>query len=143
MNDVQLSPERLAALQRTEVIAGKVNLLLETIMTKSGQPFDYASIRDGALAAGYYLSRTRWSLLKHGREQVLPDEALYAVARAFGVDPNYLLEEDGDLPGEVRVKFDQVRVKRRAEVRDAATRALGLVDPQALKEISKILDSDA
>lgn len=44
-------------------------------MSVSGRPFDYPVIRDGAQKAGYYISRTRWSLLKHGKEQVVPDDA--------------------------------------------------------------------
>ena len=143
MNDSDLSPQRAARLRRAQTLARKINLLLDTIRTESGQPFDYPAIRDAAQKeAGYYISRTRWSLLKSGKEQVVPDKALVAIARVFDVDPQYLLQDIGDMPQQVEVKLEQVRAKRRAEVRNFATRVLGPVDPEALCAIAKILDED-
>ncbi|WP_290170243.1 hypothetical protein [Arthrobacter sp. APC 3897] len=142
MDDLGLSPERAAALRRAETLARKINLLLDVIMSESGRPFDYAAIRDGAKKAGYYLSRTRWSLLKSGKEQVVPDEALRAIAAVFDVNPDYLLLEDGSLPERVEAELELLRSMRRAEVRNFAARALGPVDPEALKAIAKILDED-
>ena len=142
MDDLGLSPERAAALRRAETLARKINLLLDVIMSDSGKPFDYAAIRDGAQKAGYYLSRTRWSLLKSGKEQVVPDEALRAIAAVFDVNPDYLLLEDGSLPERVEAELELLRSMRRAEVRSFAARALGPVDPEALKAIAKILDED-
>lgn len=73
----------------------------------------------------------------------MPEEALRAIAKAFGVAPDFLIQDDGDLPQQVEARLEEMRAKRRAEVRDAATRALGFVDPDTLHAISKILDSDA
>lgn len=111
-------------------------------MMESGQPFDYPAIRDGAKEAGYYISRTRWSLLKHGREQTVPEAALRAIATVFDVDPEYLLQEDGPLPEQVEAELKLLRSMRRAEVLNFAARALGPVDPEALKAIARILDED-
>ncbi|WP_258066523.1 helix-turn-helix transcriptional regulator [Arthrobacter sp. GMC3] len=141
MNDFVLSPERFAGVRRAETLAWKINLLLDTVMSGSGKPFDYNTIRDTAHAAGYSLSRTRWSLLKSGKEQVVRDETLRALAAVFDVDPEYLLEADGNLPEKVEVKLDDLRRTRRAEVRDFAARALGPVDPKALQRIVTILDA--
>ncbi|MCC9175438.1 hypothetical protein [Arthrobacter sp. zg-Y179] len=142
VNDFDLPPERAAGLRRAETLARKINLLLDVIMSDSGKPFDYPAIRDGAQKAGYYLSRTRWSLLKSGKEQVVPEEALRAIAAVFDVDPDYLLQEDGNLPERVEAELELLRSLRRAEVRNFAARALGPVDPEALKAIAKILDED-
>lgn len=143
MDDIDLPPERRAGIRRAETLARKINLLLDVIMSDSGKPFDYPAIRDGAQeAAGYYISRTRWSLLKQGKEQVVPDEALRAIAAVFDVDPEYLLQEDGKLPQQVEAELELLRSLRRAEVRNFAARALGPVDPEALKAISRILDED-
>lgn len=142
MNEFDLPPERAAGIRRAETLARKINLLLDVIMTDSGRPFDYPAIRDGARKAGYYLSRTRWSLLKSGKEQVVPDDALRAIAAVFDVDPDYLLQEDGNLPERVEAELELLRSMRRAEVRNFAARALGPVDPEALKAIAKILDED-
>lgn len=143
VNNLDLSPEREAGLRRAETLARKINLLLDTIMSESGQPFDYPAIRDGAQAAGYYISRTRWSLLKAGKEQVVPDDALRAIASVFDVNPEYLLQEDGPLPEQVEAELELLRSLRRAEVRNFAARALGPVDPEALQAIAKILDETA
>lgn len=140
MSDFDLSPQRAAGLQRAERLARKINLLHDVIVSESGKPFEYTAIRDGVLKAGYYLSRTRWSLLKAGKEQVVPEEALRAIADFFDVDPEYLLQDGGKLPQRVEAELNLIRSMRRAEVRDFASRALGPVDPEALKAIAKILD---
>lgn len=142
LSDFDLSPERAAGIRRAETLARKINLLLDVIMSDTGKPFDYPAIREGAQKAGYYLSRTRWSLLKAGKEQVVPDEALRAIASVFDVDPEYLLQDGGKLPERVEAELELIRSMRRAEVRNFAARALGPVDPEALKAITKILDEE-
>jgi transcriptional regulator with XRE-family HTH domain len=140
VNDLDLSSEQSAGQRRAETLARKINLLLDVIHTESGKPYDYPAIRDAAQEAGYYISRTRWSLLKHGKEQVVPDELLRAIAHVFDVNPEYLLQEDGKLPEQVEAELELLRSLRRAEVRNFAARALGPVDPETLKAIAKILD---
>jgi hypothetical protein len=140
LSDFDLSPQRAAAARRAETLARKINLLLDVLVSDTGKPLDYAAMRDGAQKAGYYLSRTRWTLLKAGKEQVVPDEALRAIAAVFDVDPEYLLQEGGKLPERVEAELELIRSMRRAEVRNFATRALGPVDPEALRAIAKILD---
>ncbi|WP_459793088.1 hypothetical protein [Arthrobacter sp. AD-310] len=140
LDELELSRERAASIRRAETLARKINLLLDVIPSPSGKPFDYPAIRDGAQEAGYYISRTRWSLLKAGKEQVVPEECLRALATVFDVDPEYLLQEDGKLPEQVEAELELLRSMRRAEVRNFAARALGPVDPEALRAIAKILD---
>lgn len=142
MSDFNLSPSRQASIKKAETLAKKINLLLDVIMQESGKPFDYIAVRDGAQEHGYYLSRTRWTHLKNGHEQVVSDEALRAIAAVFDVDPEYLLQEDGKLPEAVEAELELIKTLRRAEVRNFAARALGPVDPQALKEIARILDEE-
>ena len=114
--------------------------MLETIRTDSGDPFGYTAVRDGALKAGYYISRTRWSLLKNGKEQVIPEAALRALAVVFDVDAAYLLQDNTEHPKQVEAKLASVRRLRRAEVREVAVLALSDVDPEALHAICKLLD---
>lgn len=143
MNDFDLSPQRLARLRRAESLASKISLLLDTIRTGSGRRFEYPAIRDAAQkATGYYISRTRWSLLKAGKEQVVPEEVLRALAAVFGVDPQYLLQEDAELPHQVTANLEHVRRNRRAEVRDFAAQALDQVDPEAFRAVASILDEE-
>ncbi|MBG6184889.1 hypothetical protein IWX65_002867 [Arthrobacter sp. CAN_A214] len=140
MNDLDVSRERSDGIRRAEILARKVGLLLDVIMSPAGKPYDYPTIRDATQAYGYFLSRTRWSLLKAGKEQYVPDEALVAIARVFDVDPEYFLQEGGKLPEQVEVELELLRNLRRAEVRNFAARALGPVDPDTLHAIAKILD---
>lgn len=128
-------------LRRARWLARKVNLLLDIRMDDAGRPYDYPAIHECADRLGYYISRTRWSLLKEGKDQVIPDECLFTLAKVFDVDPEYLLHEDTELPADMEAVLPQVRIKRLSEVRDFAARALsGPVDPEMLKAITKMLD---
>jgi transcriptional regulator with XRE-family HTH domain len=127
-------------LRQAQILARKITLLLDAMVDESGQPYDYPAIEAAAKRTGYEMSRTRWSMLKNGRIQVVPDECLRAIAAAFGVEPEYLLREDAKLPAQVEVKLPQVRIKRLYEVRDFATKALGRLDPEGLSAMRKILD---
>jgi len=128
-------------LWRAQWLARKVNLLLDIRTDDEGQPYDYPGIHETADKLGYYISRTRWSLLKEGKDQVVPDECLFALAKVFDVDPEYLLQEDTELPADLEAVLPQVRIKRLSEVRDFAERALsGPVNPEILKAITKMLD---
>jgi hypothetical protein len=141
VEDFELPTDRAASVRRAETLARKVKLLLDTIPSKSGKPFDYPAISAAAQEKfDYYISRTRWSLLKSGKEQVVPDECLRAIAGVFGVDPDYLIHDDGPVPAQVDAELTLLRSMRRKEVRNFAARALGPVDPEALKAIAKILD---
>lgn len=141
MNDFEISPERAAAIRRAEVLSRKINLLLDTIMSETGKPFEYPAIKDTAMKeCGYYISRPRWSLLKSGKEQIVPDETLRAIAAVFDVDPEYLLQEDWPLPERVEAELALLRSLRLAEVRNFPARALNPVAPDKLLAIAKILD---
>lgn len=128
-------------LRRAQLLAQKINLLLDARTDESGQPYEYSAISAGAKKAGYYISRSRWSLLKNGEGQAVPDACLRAIATVFEVDPEYLLREDAELPADVKAMLPQVRIQRLSRVRDFAERALGgPVDPERLKAITKMLD---
>lgn len=143
MEDFDLPPERLAGLLRAETLARKINLLLDVIRSPEGETFDYKTIAASTEKQGYALSRTRWSLLKNGKEQVVPPAALRAIAKVFGVDPEYLLQDAGELPEQVEAELELLRQFRLSEVRNFAARALGPVDPEALRAITKILEDRA
>jgi len=126
--------------RRARILDRKINLLLDAIGDQAGRPYDHPAIEAAAKKAGYFISRTRWSRLKNGQLQAVPDECLRAIATAFGVDPEYLLREDAKLPAQVEVVLPQVRIKRLHDVHDFATRALGRLDPEKLAAITQILD---
>lgn len=140
MTSYDLPPKRAATLRRAETLARKVNLLHDVIMSDTGKPFEYLQVRDAAQEAGYYISRTRWSLLRQGKEQVMTDDALRAIATVFDVDAEYLLQDDGELPVQVEAELELIKSLRRAEVLNFAARLLGPVDPETLREIAKLLE---
>jgi hypothetical protein len=141
VEDFEIPSDRAAGVKRAETLARKLKLLLDTIPSESGKPFDYPAMSAAAQEKfDYYISRTRWSLLKSGKEQVVPDDCLRAIAGVFGVDPDYLLYDDGPVPEQVDAELTLLRSLRRAEVRNFAARALGPVDPEGLRAIAKILD---
>lgn len=109
-------------------------------MDESGKKLGFEAIFVGAEKAGYEISRTRWSMLKNGRLQVVPDPCLRALATVFDVHSGYLLDDAAELPAELKALLPQVRLKRLAEVRAFAAKSLGTVDPDALKAIMTVLD---
>lgn len=127
-------------LRQAQILDRKINLLLDAIVDEAGRTYDYPAVEAAAEKTGYSISRTRWSRLKNGQFQVVPDECLRAIATVFGVDPEYLLREDAKLPAQVEVMLPQVRMKRLSEVRDFATKALDRLDPEGLSAMRKILD---
>lgn len=143
MGKYEIPSRKAADLQRAELLARKINLLLDVIVSDNGKPYEYTAIRDAIKEKnGYFLSRTRWTLLKAGKVQVVPDEALRAIAVFFDVNPEYLIQDEGKMPERVEAELALIRSMRRAEVLDFAARALGPIDPDTLLEIAKILDDD-
>ncbi|MFJ5862455.1 hypothetical protein ACIQCM_13630 [Pseudarthrobacter sp. NPDC092439] len=130
----------VAALRRAEILAKKINLLLDARTVETGHPLNFPEIYQAAEKIGYKLSRTRWSRLKNGQFQVVPHECLHAIATVFDVAPEYLLREDAKLPAQVEAMLPRVRIKRLYEVRNFATKALGRLDPEGLSAITRVLD---
>ena len=126
--------------RRPETLARKVELLMDTVMAENGKPLDYPSVRDGAQKSGFFVSREQWELLTAGKEQTLPDELLRALAAVFGVNPEYLLQEDGPLPEHVEAELILLRSMRRAGVRNFHACPGGQIDAATLREVARILD---
>jgi hypothetical protein len=124
-----------------QILADKINLLLDTLRTEAGESFDFATIQQGLKGRGVAISRTKWHYLKTADPRVRPDEKLLrALGEVFGVDPEYLVQEDGPLPQQVEQELHTVRALRRAEVRNFAARALGQIDPEGLQAILEVIE---
>lgn len=140
MDDLDLKSERSAGRRRPKTLARKVDLLVDTIPSENGKPFDYPAVRDAAQAQGCYVSREQWDSLKTGKEQTLPEGLLRAVAGVFGVSPEYLLEEDGRVSDRVEAELVLLRSMRHAGVRNFRACQSGQIDAAKLREIAGILD---
>jgi hypothetical protein len=126
-----------------EILADKINLLLDTLHTDAGDPYDFTTIQQGLKDRGVAISRTKWHYLKTADPRVRPDDKLLqALGEVFGVDPRYLVQEDGPLPQQVEQELATVRALRRAEVRNFAARALGQIDPEGLQAILDVIEKN-
>ena len=126
---------------RIEMLARKINLLHDTTTVETGEEMTFTAICEAAERGGYPISRTRWSLLKSGKEQKVPEEVLRVLAGVFGVDARYLLRADSPLPERIQQRMSELRSLRRERVRSVAVRDLANVDPEALHLITAILDA--
>lgn len=60
-------------LRRSQIRARKINPPLGPIVDESGQPSAHTAIEAAAEKADPFISRTRWTMLKSGRIQVVPE----------------------------------------------------------------------
>ena len=137
---VQRKPTPGEALHRAKTLAVKINLLLTIRSDASGKPYTFPMIRARAMKAGFSLSGTRWSQLKEGEVQMVPDDCLRAVAQVFNVDSEYLLSDNAELPAELALMLPKVRIKKLSEVRAFAMRSLDTVAPEVLSTIREVFD---
>lgn len=128
-------------LRKAEILARKINLLLDVVVAEGGEPYEFSEVQAGVKQFGYDLSRTRWYRLRSGESpERVPEAALEAIARFFSVDPRYLMEETGELPERVQKELELLRSMRRAQVKSFAARTLGPVDPATLEALTKLID---
>jgi transcriptional regulator with XRE-family HTH domain len=128
-------------LERAETLARKVNLLLDVVVAEGGAPYEFSDIQAGVREHGYELSRTRWWRIRTGESpEVVPKEALIAVAKFFQVDPAYLTEEAGELPQRIERELQLLKKMRRNKLKSIAARTLGDIDIKTLEAINALLD---
>lgn len=128
-------------LERAEILARKINLLLDVVVAEGGEPYEFADIQAGVRQNGYELSRTRWWRIRTGESpEAVPKEALVAMAKFFEVDPAYLTEEAGDLPERIERELQLLKKMRRNKLKNIAARTLGDIDTKTLEAINALLD---
>jgi hypothetical protein len=132
--------DRAAALRE---LAQKLTLLIDTIATEKGQEFTYPDVKAALEARGHKLSRTSWHFMLTGTGR-LPsnNDLLRAIADVFGVDNEYLVQGNLEVPARITAQLEAVKKMRVARVRQFATRTLGDMSPEALAAIEMILDED-
>lgn len=128
-------------LERAETLARKVNLLLDVVVAEGGEPYEFADIQAGVREHDYELSRTRWWRIRSGESpDVIPKEALVALAKFFQVDPAYLTDETGELPERIERELQLLKKMRRNKLKSIAARTLGDIDVKTLEAINALLD---
>lgn len=133
--------KRIEPLLPSSVLAGKLNLLLETVVAEGGKTYQYSDISEAMEKAGTPLSRARWQYMKSGSGPDPTDEALLTnLAHFFKVDPDYLLKEDSGLPERVGAQLELLKVMRANRVKSFAARQLQVLSPDTLREIRDMID---
>jgi hypothetical protein len=128
----KLSPA--AALSR------KLNLLMDTAEAE-GRKVTYSDLSEAMERSGTPLSRARWHYMRAGTGPVVKKvELLQNLARFFGVNEDYLLEEGGDLPARVEAQMDLLTTMRANKVRNFAARQLDGLSPETLLQIRDLID---
>jgi hypothetical protein len=128
-------------LRASQALSRKIELLLDVVTASGGNRYEFQDVRDALEQKGVKLSRTRWHHIKAGDATVpQPREIVEALADFFGVNREYLLEENGPVPERIQHELDLLAAMRRAKVREFATRTLQEVDNDTLAAIAALLD---
>lgn len=121
-------------------LARKINLLLDTAETE-GRKLTFNDVRDAMKEAGTPLSRSKWHYMKAGTGPVVKKvELLQNLAKFFGVNESYLLDDNGDVPARVEAQMELLASMREKKVRNFAARQLDGLSPETLLQIRDIID---
>jgi len=127
-----------------QILARRLNLLLDVAAEERGTPLTFLELKKELADRGVGLSRARWSYMKDGTGRLVSDPRLLtAISDVFGVDPAYLLGDQGtELPDLIDSKLEFLKALRAAKVKSFAARALGEVSPETLRAITEYLNND-
>ena len=137
-NEAELPPSA------QQILSRRLNLLLDVAAEERGAPLTFLALKKELADRGVGLSRARWSYMKDGTGRLVSDPRLLtAISEVFGVDPAYLLGDQGTgLPEVIDSKLEFLKALRAAKVKSFAARALGEVSPETLRAITEYLNND-
>ncbi|WLQ05686.1 hypothetical protein [Arthrobacter oryzae] len=122
-------------------LARKLNLLLDLFEAQGSSPLTYPQISKHMADRGTPLSRSRWAYMRAGDSSMATDpQLLKNLAEFFGVDPGYLLDDDGEVPDLVDAQLELLRTLRENRVRNFAARQLKGISPETLLRLRKVID---
>jgi transcriptional regulator with XRE-family HTH domain len=122
-------------------LARKLNLLLDLFEAQGSSPLTYPQISKHMSDRGTPLSRSRWAYMRAGDSSMATDpQLLKNLAEFFGVDPGYLLDDDGEVPDLVDAQLELLRTLRENRVRNFAARQLQGISPETLLRLRKAID---
>lgn len=121
-------------------LARKLNLLLDTAEAE-GRRTTYTDVSAAMAKAGTPLSRARWYYMRSGTGPAVKKvELLKNLAAFFGVNHDYLLVENGELPAKVEAQLELLAAMRANKVKTFAARQLDGVSPETLLQIRDLID---
>jgi hypothetical protein len=121
-------------------LARKLNLLLDSAEAE-GQKITFNNVRDAMAAAGTPLSRARWHYMRTGTgPAVKKADLLRNLATFFGVNNEYLLTDQEELPQRVEAQLELLASMKATKVRNYAARQLDGLSPETLLQIRDLID---
>lgn len=121
-------------------LARKLNLLLDSAEAE-GRKIGFNEVRDAMSVAGTPISRARWHYMRAGSgPAVKKTELLQNLAGFFGVNRDYLLDGEEDLPPKVEAQLELLASMKAKKVRNFAARQLDGLSPETLLQIRDLID---
>lgn len=121
-------------------LARKLNLLLDSAEAE-GRKIRFNEVRDAVSAAGTPISRARWHYMRAGSgPAVKKTDLLQNLAAFFGVNRDYLLQDQEDLPPKVEAQLELLASMKARKVRNFAARQLDGLSPETLLQIRDLID---
>ncbi|HEX9228188.1 MAG TPA: hypothetical protein VF885_16500 [Arthrobacter sp.] len=125
---------------RSEALARKLNLLLDSAEAE-GRRISFNDVRDAMAAAGTPVSRARWHYMRAGSgPAVKKTELLKNLASFFGVNSDYLLTDQEEMPQKVEAQLELLASMKAQKVRNFAARQLDGLSAETLLQIRDLID---
>lgn len=122
-------------------LARKLNLLLDLYEAGGAETLTYPEISKHMSQCGTPLSRSRWAYMRSGDSSMATDAALLRnLSEFFGVDPDFLLDDLGEVPRLVEAQLELLRTLRETRVRNFAARQLQGISPETLERLRRVID---
>lgn len=135
-----MTDESIERISPGAALARKLNLLLDTAEAE-GRKVTYNHVRDAMDEAGTPLSRARWHYMRSGTGPAVKKvELLQNLAKFFGVNDCYLLDNDEELPARVEAQLELLTAMRAKKVRNFAARQLDGLSPETLLQVRDLID---
>lgn len=129
------------ALTDREVIAQKIELLIDVMRARGHEPTSFTKIQKELAKRGVKLSRTKWFRIRKGSPDGRPTpDLLRALADYFDVDADYLLKRDGQISAQVEAELNLLRALKLMGAKDVGARTVGDLPPEALNEIAAAIN---
>lgn len=121
-------------------LARKLNLLLDSAEAE-GTKIAFNEVRDAMAEAGTPISRARWHYMRAGSGPAVKKTVLLQnLAVFFGVNRDYLLEDQPDLPAKVEAQLELLATMKASKVKNFAARQLDGLSAETLLQIRDIID---
>lgn len=129
------------ALTDREVVAQKIELLIDVMRARGHDTASFSEIQEELSMRGVQISRTKWFRIRKGSPDGRPTpNLLRALADYFDVDAEYLLKRDGQVSARVEAELNLLQSLKLIGASDIGARTVGNLSPEALNEIAAAIN---